>query len=282
MESNAPVVMTRPAAQSVAWSAQIRAAGLDLIELPLIDIRTNPDVQIGEKCLRLLDRLPSQDSPLHDVLFFSSPSATEHFLNAANGVARQSPLNYEAFRRFNVRAWVPGHGTAATLARLGFPPDRIDAPAVGASKWDSETLISAVLGQIRQVRNAYLIVGSLGTSTAPEGRTYVADFLRTSNTPLEWFKVYQREAPAWDFSQKEFAKSILNRAHWIFTSSDSLKNLNALLCDVSLNSVQAFVTHPRIGETATRLGIPPPIVCEPRISSLIRMLKNAQCRNRPI
>ncbi|MCS6600624.1 fused uroporphyrinogen-III synthase HemD/membrane protein HemX [Burkholderia pseudomallei] len=124
-------VLTRPDGQSAALAAQLAAAGIDVLDFPLIDIAPlADDAPLAEAFARL---------DAYALVVFVSPNAVDHAL-ARLGAIWPHPLPIG----------VVGPGSVAALARHGIaaPAHRVIAPSApddgGEPHYDSESLFAEI------------------------------------------------------------------------------------------------------------------------------------------
>ena len=123
MSASLRVLVTRPARQAADWVARLRAAGIDAVALPLIEIVCAPD---EAQVQAAWEQLPSMR-----LAVFVSPNAAECFFGARPPAA-QWPAD--------TRAAAVGPGTSRVLRELGVDAGQIVEPAVDAAQFDSEAL----------------------------------------------------------------------------------------------------------------------------------------------
>ena len=231
------VLVTRPREQGVQWVQQLRAAHVDAVALPLLDIGAAPDpVALATAWSGLA---------AHRLVLFVSPNAAQAFFAAAPS---------DAYWPVGLRAASPGPGTTEALVALGVPEAQIDAPADDAAQFDSEALWARL--RARDWHNASVLVVR-GSS----GRDWLAARLVESGAQVSSVAAYERGAPRLDAAESErLAAALVDpAAHvWLFSSSEAIDRLEALVADrgaVAWSAAHAVATHPRIAARARRLGI---------------------------
>lgn len=255
------IIVTRPAPDAQRWADDLAARGLEAIALPLIAIATMPDAQALAAARNALDGL--------DALFFVSGNAAAHFFasNTPNALVQRS------WSAIKTRAWAPGPGTAAALLEAGVPAESIDAPALDAPQFDSEALWHVVQPQVVPGSRVLMVRGA-GADGQPAGRDWMADQLRAAGANVAQVAAYRRAAPVWTAAQAALARAALaDGSVWLFSSSEAVGNVKALLPDARFEAARAIATHPRIAQTARAAGFG--VVCEsrPDLDSLERSLK---------
>lgn len=233
MSASLRVLVTRPARQAADWVARLRAAGIDAVALPLIEIVCAPD---EAQVQAAWEQLPSMR-----LAVFVSPNAAECFFGARPPAA-QWPAD--------TRAAAVGPGTSRVLRELGVDAGQIVEPAVDAAQFDSEALweqLRAIDWNAQQV----LIVRGDG------GREWLAETLRAHGAQVSAVCAYRRCVPRLDEAQRAIVAAALRepRRHlWFFSSSEAIANLEAIAAEADWSRARALATHPRIAESAQRLG----------------------------
>ena len=151
------VIVTRPERDAPEWVQGLASAGLDVAQLPLIDIRAMTDVAA----------LHSAWQNLHSygAVMFVSGNAVEHFFLSKPTLA---PVAID-FNATKTRVWATGPGTARALLEAGVDAGLLDAPPIDAGQFDSEALWSVVHGSVNplaQVPTLVLDDGSILTESA--------------------------------------------------------------------------------------------------------------------
>ena len=233
MSASLRVLVTRPARQAADWVARLRAAGIDAVALPLIEIVCAPD---EAQVQAAWEQLPSMR-----LAVFVSPNAAECFFGARPPAA-QWPAS--------TRAAAVGPGTSRVLRELGVDAGQIVEPAVDAAQFDSEALweqLRAIDWNAQQV----LIVRGDG------GREWLAETLRAHGAQVSAVCAYRRCVPRLDEAQRAIVAAALRepRRHlWFFSSSEAIANLESIAAEADWSRARALATHPRIAESAQRLG----------------------------
>ena len=223
------IVVTRPARQAERLAALIRDAGGEPILYPVIEIR---DVDNPDRLNDLIDRLDE-----FDLAVFISP----------NAAAKAFALIRER-RPFppGLSVAAVGPGTARELARLGV------AGAVAPSgHGDSESLLG--LPQLAQPQGRRVVI-----FRGDGGRELLAEELTARGALVEYATCYRRARPGLDPAPLLAAWAGARLAAFTVTSSEGLRNLCEMVGPAGrtlLARTPVFVTHPRIGETARKLGL---------------------------
>ncbi|MEO7390858.1 MAG: uroporphyrinogen-III synthase [Ramlibacter sp.] len=235
------VFVTRPGNEARSWVDALGQRGFDVQSLPLIDIQPAPWLVDGE-ALRSCR-----------AVMFVSGNAVRHFFHQ---VADAVP--WPAGRR----AWAPGPATAAALLEAGVSAASIDAPPPESGQFDSETLWRQVCGQIRQGDRVLIVRGS-DIEGEGAGRDWLMEQLKATGAQVDHVAVYVRRRPEFDVVQLSLARSgASDGSVWLFSSSQAIAHLTALLPAQDWGGARALATHPRIAHAAHAAGFG--VVCESR------------------
>lgn len=230
------LIVTRPLAQASPWVAALRTLGCDAHALPLIDIAPLDDaapLQVAWQRLR--------QPPNVALVMFVSANAVQHFL------AAQEP---GAAWPAGVRAGSVGPGTTAALRQAGVPADLIDEPAADTRSFDSEALWARIAARDWQGRRVFIVRGE-------EGRDWLADTLRSRGATVAFVAAYRRCAPVPDAAGRALLADALaapGRHLWIFSSSEAVGHLRALVPQADWAASMALASHPRIAAAARAAG----------------------------
>jgi uroporphyrinogen-III synthase len=138
----------------------------------------------------------------------------------------------------------------------------IDAPQPHAIQFDSEAPWQVAAGQIRPGQSA-LIVRGAEQGREGAGRDWLAERLLASGVQVQHVTAYVRAAP--DLSAEQLAQALRaadGSSVWLFSSSQAVAHLQALLPGQDWSKARAVATHPRIAQTAREAGFG--VVCESR------------------
>lgn len=231
------VLVTRPLRDAQRWAQALVAQGLDVVVLPLIDIAPVDGVPVAHQLAH------------YRAVMFVSGNAVSHFLRET-GVP------------FASRAWAPGPGTRDALLDAGVDASLIDAPAGDATQFDSESLWQRVSAQIRP-GDRVLVVRGRDPQGRNAGRDWLARQIEAAGGQVEFVSVYERRVPRFDAAQQALAvQAAGDGSVWLFSSSEAVANLAALLPGQSWHQARAVATHPRIAQAAREAGFA--VVCESR------------------
>ena len=239
------VLVTRPQSEARHWVEDLQREGFDAAALPLITIAP----------LRQPSALHAawQQLPRCRAAMFVSGNAVRHFF------AQRPP---DALWPAATRAWATGAGTREALAEAGVAAASIDSPPADAAQFDSETLWLQVAGQVAP-GDRVLIVRGGDADGASQGRDWLGDQLIAAGAQVEAVVSYLRLVPELGASQLLLAqRAAADRSVWLFSSSQAIAHLCALMPQQSWSQARALATHARIAQAARRGGFG--VVCESR------------------
>ena len=241
------VVITRPAGQSNELIAQLAAAGVAVLDFPLIDIAPVTDEAPLRAALASLER--------YALVVFVSPNAVDHAFARSDAIWPHAlpigvvgPGSVQALAR---------HGVAAPAYTIISPPSVADDDT---ARFDSEGLFAAIdtaLGATSLEGKCVLIVPGDG------GREWLADRLREAGAEVETVAAYRRLVPEPSIGGWARVHALLAGAPhaWLLTSSEGVRNLHELAQEhltaeeiTQLKHANLVAPHPRIAQTARALG----------------------------
>ncbi|MFM0369602.1 fused uroporphyrinogen-III synthase HemD/membrane protein HemX [Paraburkholderia aspalathi] len=241
------VVITRPAGQSNELIAQLAAAGVAVLDFPLIDIAPVTDEAPLRAALASLER--------YALVVFVSPNAVDHAFARSDAILPHAlpigvvgPGSVQALAR---------HGVAAPAYTIISPPSVADDDT---ARFDSEGLFAAIdtaLGATSLEGKRVLIVRGDG------GREWLADRLREAGAEVETVAAYRRLVPEPSIGGWARVHALLAGAPhaWLLTSSEGVRNLHELAQEhltadeiTQLKHANLVTPHPRIAQTARALG----------------------------
>jgi uroporphyrinogen-III synthase len=238
--------VTRPESEARRWVDELRQRGIDALFFPLIAVIPAPRTEPLHAAWRGLDRFRA--------VMFVSGNAVRHFF-----ACRPSEATWPA----GTRAWATGAGTCDALVEAGIVPSLVDSPPPHSAQFDSETLWQQVSGQIRTGDHVLIVRGGDASGQAA-GRDWLAEQLAAAGAHVETVVAYVRGLPAIDERQLALARSGAAGGVWLFSSSQAIAHLKALLPGQEWQAAGAVATHPRIAQAARRAGFG--VVCESRPS----------------
>ncbi len=228
------VLVTRPQPQADEWVAALQALGLRAQALPLLGIAAPADLGPVHAAWRHLGQ--------QAVVMFVSPSAVQQFFAVC-------PVGL---------AWPPrliaagtGPGTRQALLTAGVPAGLVLTPPDSAATFDSEALWAVLRPRLNWTGLDVLVVRGEG------GRDWLADTLRQHGALVHFVEAYRRTAPVLDAAAQRLLQQALALPDdycWLFSSSEAVGHLPTLAPGADWRPAVALASHPRIAQTAERLG----------------------------
>jgi uroporphyrinogen-III synthase len=242
------ILVTRPENEARHWVEALRARGFDAQPLPLIEIAK---VTAGDALVAAWQHLDQYRAAM-----FVSGNAVRHFFERRPDGARWPE---------QTRAWAPGPGTRDALLAAGVDKDLVDAPPPHAAQFDSETLWQHVSSQVVAGDRVMIVRGADAQGTS-SGRDWLAEQLAAGGAQVVVLVAYRRQSPKLSEDQLARARQSLepNGSVWLFSSSQAIAHLRALLPEQDWKAARAVATHPRIAQAARMAGFG--VVCESRPS----------------
>jgi uroporphyrinogen-III synthase len=239
------IVVTRPAREAREWAAFFASHLHQPVALPLIDIAPALDRQALANVWKLaLDEAIPGQVPYKAAMFVSA-NAVDHFFAARPAKAAGLPF---------ARAWAPGPGTGNALRANGMPPAQIDEPQADVAQFDSEALWPLVAQQITSGSRVLVVRGGDASGQA-QGRDWLAAQVREAGGECHDLVAYVRRIAVWTPEQKALASEAASDGSvWLFSSSEAVANLAALLPAQDWSSARAVATHERISQAARHIG----------------------------
>jgi uroporphyrinogen-III synthase len=266
------VIVTRPGPQAGKWVNALRAAGLDALALPLIEIVGPPEPQQVRDAWQRIDSFAA--------LMFVSANAVEQFFALRPEATVAGDLQPHFF--------VTGPGSVAALLKAGVARNRIAAPDEAAAQFDSEALWAVVQTRVQSGWRVLIVRGttgnnggdvsevSEGSATARGvGRDWFAARLNERGAAVEFLVSYERRAPVLDASTWALVQSAAaDGSVWLFSSSEAVTNLCAVAAGQSWHQARAVSTHPRIAEAARAAGFARVCEARPAIADLVASIES--------
>ena len=260
------LIVTRPAKEAQAWVDDLRGLGFDAVALPLITI--SPVRQAAA----LLEAWHSLGT--FDAVMFVSGNAVSHFFD-------HRPRDWSGpFADFPgaPRAWVTGPGSRAALLACGVSPEGVDSPPSEGSQFDSEALWRVVRHRVVSGYRVLIVRGWAETSDpSPQGvgRDWFAQQCEAAGGTVQFVVAYERRAPVWDLSQREWVgQAARDGSVWIFSSAEALGNLERAVPQQNWAQARAVATHPRIAEAARRARFGSVTESRPLLSEVVASIES--------
>jgi uroporphyrinogen-III synthase len=143
-------------------------------------------------------------------------------------------------------------------------------PAADAPQFDSESLWQALSPRHWAGQRVLVVRGA-------SGRDWLADQLRERGAELSFVAAYRRAAPQLSAAHQALLSEALARPAehlWFFSSSEAIAHLQALAPQADWAHAQAVATHPRIAETARRMGVGRVIEARPAVEAVIACIQS--------
>lgn len=227
------VIVTRPQDQAEGWVESLRGLGVDAVALPLIGIGPPADPAAVQAAWLSLAGCA--------LVVFVSPNAVQRFF-----AARPAGVGWPAA----TLAGSTGPGTSAALRAAGMPEAQLVEPAADAPSFDSEALWARIASRDWRGRRVRVVRGE-------DGRDWLAGTLAERGAQVDFVAAYRRVPPAADaptLSLLHAAQREPARHLWVFSSSEAVRNLQALAPGADWSPALAVASHPRIAEAARAAG----------------------------
>jgi uroporphyrinogen-III synthase len=277
------VVITRPAGDVQVWVNALKAAGYEVLALPLIEVRSVTQRQpVMQAWNHWADFQAVMFVSAQAVRYFfaSRPGAMPADAQCAGDPAQASPAATSTAWADGPRCWATGPGTHKALLQAGVPEACIDSPSADAAQFDSEALWQRVADQV-QVSKPVLIVRGQDVDAQPEaalhgtGRDWLAQQLKAAGASAQFVVAYERFTPTWTRQQKTNAiHAATDGSLWCFSSSQAIENLAQLLPTQSWATTRCIATHPRIAQTAQTLGFGVVHMAKPSLPDVLASLES--------
>jgi len=243
----------------VRWTADLKAAGLDAVALPLIEIAPTLDPGALNTAWQGIAR--------YRALMFVSAAAVEHFFAYPHADAQGVSLP-------GTRCWATGPGTASALRRAGVADAQIDAPPMDAAQFDSEMLWTLVQAQIVP-HTAVLVVRGGDASGRPAGRDWLAAKVAAAGARCDQVVAYRRLPPELGQAQLVLARAASKAPFvWLFSSSEAVGNLCHAVPRTSWHEARAVGTHPRIAQAARSAGFGTVAEARPVLAAVVASIES--------
>ena len=254
------LIVTRPAAQAAEWVDGLRQHGIDAVALPLIGIFPPRDAAAVTVAWATL--------AAQRLVMFVSPNAAEQFFALRPAAAAWPAATL---------AGSPGPGTTRALRALGVPAECIVEPRADAAQFDSESLWERLREQDWAAADVLIVRGE-------SGRDWLAERLREAGARVGFVTAYERAAPVLTADEGELLRAALAApaAHaWMFSSSESIDQLQGLAPAADWRDAHALATHPRIAARAREAGFGVVHECRPALDAVVACLQSFETSARP-
>jgi uroporphyrinogen-III synthase len=268
------VVVTRPERDAQSWVQALLLHGFDALALPLIAIYPARNQQaLIDAWQQLLDGRAG-----YRAVMFVSGHAVDHFF------ASKPPLApvFSAQAAIKTRAWATGPGTARTLLAAGVEAICVVSPPAEAGQFDSEALWAVVQADVRPGDRVLIVRGGDASDPAQDGacapgvgRDWLARRLMAAGASADFLLSYQRGAPRFSAEQRSLAQqAATDGSVWLFSSSEAVANLRAVLPDQDWTGARAVATHPRIAAAARKAGFGVVFESRPLLPEIIASIES--------
>lgn len=225
------VIVTRPVAQAQPLVAELRAAAIDAVALPLIDIAAPSDSGVVQRAWL--------DLPACALVMFVSANAVRCFMQL-----RPASTEWPA----RLLAGATGPGTSAALREAGVPAQLIVEPA--GEVFDSEALW-------QQLRKRDWVGQRVWVVRGEGGRDWLAEQLGAAGARVQFVAAYERRPPMLDAAGRALLAAALvqpRRHCWVVSSSQAVAHLAQLAPQADWSQASALAPHPRIVAALQALG----------------------------
>ena len=253
------VLVTRPAREAQRWVHELRLHSINASALPLIEIGQPPDEDAVRREWARLDR--------YGAVMFVSGNAVDRFFALR-------PPSFPNWPRPETRAWAPGPGTRDALLRAGLSLACIDQPDAKAKQFDSKALWAQVAGQVKENQRVLVVRGG-DPHGQGSGRDWIGSQLGKRGVAVDTVVAYCRRPPDWTPAQRELAQeAATDGSAWLFSSSEAIGHLRALLPAQAWAAARAIATHPRIAQAATDAGFGVVCLSRPTLPDVVASIES--------
>lgn len=253
------VLVTRPAREAQRWVQELQQLGVDALALPLIEIGPAPDAGAVLQAWARLREFAA--------VMFVSGNAVDRFFAARPATVAHWPAQ-------TTRAWSPGPGTREALLLAGVPAAAIDHPDEHAQQYDSEALWAQVGAQLH-CGQRMLVVRGADSDGQGAGRDWLAAQLAHRGVAVSSVVAYCRRPPQWTPGQLQLARQGAGAGTvWLFSSSEAIAHLLALLPGQRWSEARAIATHPRIAQSATGAGFGVVCLSRPTLADVVASIES--------
>jgi len=273
------VIVTRVQPQAARWVQRL-SPQFPAVALPLLETGALPDTSA-------LQTVGEHWADYAAVMFVSS-HAVDFFYASNQALA----LIYKGLVATKTRVWVTGPGTHAAVLAQGVPAQQVDAPPVDGGQFDSEALWQKVHQQITAGARVLIVRGdsrgaddsdtdrpasaaASSSSTPGVGRDWLAQRLQQAGALVDFAVAYQRRAPVWGEAERTLAtQAASDGSVWLFSSTEAVAHLHALLPDQSWALARAVATHARIAQAVRDLGFAVVLESRPTLADTLASIES--------
>jgi uroporphyrinogen-III synthase len=131
------------------------------------------------------------------------------------------------------------------------------------------------VGEQLHAGDRLLLVRGGDAEGAAQGRDWLAQRLAERGVRVDTVVAYTRRLPRWSDAERDAAAAA---AHgdtlWLFSSSEAVGNLKALLPGQDFSRARALATHPRIAQAARECGFGAVQACRPGFDSVLAAIES--------
>lgn len=221
--SRVRVVITRPVAQAEKWQAQLDAAGINTVLVPLLELRGVREPQQ----LRAVKNVVL-DFDLYQKAIFVSQNAVDFAMQWLEDFWPQLPVGIDYF--------AVGETTARHLQAYGLTVSALTAAESGAM--NSESLLQSA--ELQQVDGEKIVI-----FRGCGGRGHMGDILQQRGASVTYCELYERLLP--DLASANLRAAFATEAVW------QQQNIIAVHSGESLQHYEAVLTQ--LGESAATAAL---------------------------
>ncbi|HYP71666.1 MAG TPA: uroporphyrinogen-III synthase, partial [Variovorax sp.] len=153
---------------------------------------------------------------------------------------------------------------------------RVDVPGADAQQFDSEALWQIAQPQVRPGTRILFVRGG-DAQGLPEGRDWLSRQVSDAGAGQETVVTYRRVPPAWNPQERRMAEAAAaDGSVWLFSSSQAIANLGAMLPDTDWSGARAIATHPRIAQSAQAAGFGHVLPSLAQLDALVASIESFQ------
>jgi uroporphyrinogen-III synthase len=285
------VIVTRPAQEAAQWVEQLRAASVNAVALPLIEISP-----ITDPASTAALQAAWQNLQQYAACMFVSSNAVNYFFNpkepADQQIRARAAIDLEASAPVDtlptsLRFLAPGPGTAAALQSAGVSASQIDSPPPNAAQFDSAALWQVIGARDWRGTRVLVVRGNSTVSTgkaaaeasAVQPRDWLIEQWLAAGGQVDVLTVYERRAPFFTPAQLDLARTAsADGSVWLFSSSEAVAHLRDVpaLAGTDWSKATAIATHPRISDAARSAGFGTVLASRPALIEIVQALRSIE------